>query len=136
MTAITVLPEHILKLMSAKDRAALGRGALTAEEAMDKCATREESKMHDLIIADLKRRKIPFIHASMKRRVRDLPVGWPDFTVFAHGETALVELKALGGKLSDDQKRVIAELEHSGSKVLVTCNTAAAINYIKTELDL
>jgi len=99
-----ILPERWLQMMSAKDRAALGRGAMTAAEAMDKCAAREEGKIHDLLIKELQRRDIYYIHASMHKR-STIKKGAPDFHVIHKGKAVALEIKAPGGSVSDDMEK-------------------------------
>ena len=63
-----------------------------------------------------------------------LPLGYPDLTVMRNGRAVLIEVKAKGGVLSDDQKECHAELALTGNRVLVAYDLQTAIDYIRREL--
>jgi hypothetical protein len=53
-----------------------------------------------------------------------------------HGKlVALVEFKAPGGTLSQDQKECIAELRRDGTPVLVTEDLGEAIKFLREHLE-
>ena len=100
----TILPERLLKLLSNKDRESLGRGNMTSQEAAVKYLAREEGKIHDLLIKELQRRDIYYIHASMHKR-STIKKGAPDFHVIHKGKAVALEIKAPGGSVSDDMEK-------------------------------
>jgi len=65
-----------------------------------------EAKEHERLMGWLSRNEIEFIHASCRRKVKDLEPGWEDFTVLFRDRYLLVEIKVEGGSLSADQERV------------------------------
>lgn len=137
-----VLPDHVLRLMSPADRAKLGPAGTLASEAQERWQKREERKMHDELGAFLRLKQIPHIHARMDQK-STIRAGWPDFTCMLrdrfcipqhHARVVCVELKAVGGVLSQAQREVIAELERAGVPVLVATSSGEAIQFIISEL--
>lgn len=120
------LPDSMLRLMSKEDRQSIGQS--TASEAQQKWKKREEKKMHQTFEQDLIRRKWPYIHSRMDKP-STIRKGWPDFTVMHAGKVVCIELKALGGVLSEDQRQCIAELRCDNTPVMVTEDIGEAIRF-------
>jgi len=78
----------------------------TSEERTAQALRGTETKEHEHLMGWLSRNEIEFIHASCRRKVKDLEPGWEDFTVFFQDRYLLVEIKVEGGSLSADQERV------------------------------
>jgi hypothetical protein len=74
------LPEHVLRLMSARDRALLGKGGLTASEAIAMYNKRLEREEQRLFARELERFRLPYYwHRTDKRT--GATCGTPDFIV-------------------------------------------------------
>ena len=52
-----------------------------------------ESKEHDVVMAWASWNGLYIIHARCRRRVHDLPPGWPDFNLIYGNKIPLVEMK-------------------------------------------
>jgi|SRR5262245_34514461 len=73
-------PEHVLRLMSARDRALLGKGGLTASEAIAMYNKRLEREEQRLFARELERFRLPYYwHRTDKRT--GATCGTPDFIV-------------------------------------------------------
>lgn len=126
----TVLPEHILRLMSSQDRKSLGKGAMTADEAVQKFSAKREKEMHDIFSQWLNLNGIPFIHARTDKR-STIQVGWPDFTVIHKGRAVCVEFKMPYAKIDVKQFETIDRLQREGTPVFICHNHAEAIEHLK-----
>ncbi len=98
----TELPDTMLKMMSAKDRDALG--VQTAEEAMAKFVARNERELQVCIGNLLRLRGIWFYCARTDKRTTTAK-GCPDFLFAANCHPIAWEVKHGKGKLSADQER-------------------------------
>lgn len=130
-----VLPDNLLRLMSAEDRRALGKGGQTASEAQRKWQRGEERKLHEGLAQWLRLRGIPHVHGRMDK-ASTIRKGWPDFTALYGGRAACVELKAPGGRLSAEQEEVLSELAAASVPATVATTLEEAIAFLKAELDL
>ena len=90
---------------------------------------RQEDELHDQVEAFLRRNDIPYVHSRMDKP-STIRKGWPDFTAMRKGWVACVELKGPHGKLSDDQKEVIMELQGAGVPVEVCDNLMKATKFL------
>lgn len=104
---------------------------------------RDESYIQNLCESYLTMRHLPYLHltTAIKRRIAGrfytLPVegmtGYQDLIIFLpKARVLLVELKSEKGKLSDDQKRVFAELGKKAHLVF----TVRSFDEFKELLDL
>lgn len=59
--------------------------------------------------------------------------GWPDLFIFAEGRVILVELKAAGGRLSDDQRTLRHMLNYLGHPVRVVRSFKRFIEVVEGE---
>ncbi len=75
-----------------------------------------EKDLQRLCEHELTRRGIEFLHLSPKAREK---VGWPDLVFCQDGAACAVELKAVDGKLSDDQVRVMDAMRSNGWECIV-----------------
>ena len=82
-------------------------------------AVEREGGLHDKIIAECKRRGWKYVHSRMDRRTT-VGEGVCDFIIYADGARMFhMEIKALKGKLSMEQRIFITWVEHLGHKVHV-----------------
>jgi len=122
--------------MDPLDRKNLGKSGMLPSEAAQKQNYREENRMHEQYSGWLRRNGLLYLHASPNKR-STLPVGWPDFTVFGAGaKTLFVEFKTKRGKLSDDQKAVMADLTRFGHVAGVLGCYETAVEFTKQEFGL
>lgn len=121
-----ILPDHVLKLMSDRDRAELGKAGWLASECLEKAEQRSERASQKTFASWLGLRGIYFIQARSDKR-STIRVGHPDFTIFARGRVLFVEMKSPTGRLSEEQQRCIAELTAEGFPVVIARNALEAI---------
>ena len=126
------LPEHILRRMNKKDRAALGKAGQTAEEARMVCRTRMERTEQRLFAQELSRLDFPFVWHRTDRKTA-ATLGTPDFIVGLNGQTLWIEFKALGGALSYEQTKFLARLGRQRIALHVCCGAAEAIRLLHKE---
>jgi hypothetical protein len=114
-----VLPENILRCLSPADRKSLGKAGMTAEEALQRAAIRNERHLQTLIVNLLRLRGIePLWHRT--DRTSAATIGWPDITFavmrppnigWANTLSAcLWEVKLPGQPLSPEQEKMIGVL--------------------------
>jgi hypothetical protein len=111
-----IIPEHLLVLMSKEDRKFLGKTGFTAQEVADLIDKKTEKQIHDDIESYLRRNRIPYDHSRMDKKSTN-KVGDPDFKVYVRNRVLFMEIKKPGGKLSDEQKVRINELNAAGNEV-------------------
>lgn len=104
-----IVPDRLARLMSPADRRALG--TLLPEERAAKIEAGREAVLQRLCEQELSRRGIVFLHLSPRAREKK---GWPDLTFALAGRPFAVELKMLGGRLSEDQQRLLARMAVNG----------------------
>jgi hypothetical protein len=111
------LTEQQWDLASPADQKKFKRGRTYKTEAMLKCATAIERKIHDQFIGFLRRHEIPYVHSSTVKK-SSIQAGHPDFTILKP-PWFFIEFKVKPNGLTADQKTRIAELEAAGNKVFV-----------------
>lgn len=113
-----ILPENILRCMSAKERKAIGAGAMTSSEANAVYEDRLEKELHKLINGYLRQRGIVPGHQRMDKK-SNMKAGYPDF-VFVVRDSNLkpvpIAIEAKVGKnvLTDDQVNVMKQMIMNG----------------------
>lgn len=131
MTITGPLPEHVLRLMSARDRALLGKGGLTASEAIAMYNKRLEREEQRLFARELERFRLPYYwHRTDKRT--GATCGTPDFIVGVSGRTLWIEFKAQGGELSNAQIEFATRLGVQGLRLHI-CRSATEAVKLLTE---
>lgn len=108
-----VIPEAWLKMMRPEDRKALGKAGLTADEAYQKFADRQEKNLHKLIWAELTRRGIVVIHSRMDRKSTTIK-GLPDFCFVHYSVPYAIEVKTQTGQLTREQKITMQRMALNG----------------------
>ena len=120
------LPDRILKCMSARDRAGLGKAGITSHAAIAKAEQRLERDEQRIFSRELVRRSLPFYwHRTDKRT--GATVGTPDFIVGVAGETLWIEFKAPGGVLSNAQIEFATRLGAQGLRLHICRSATEAI---------
>lgn len=139
---MTVLPEHILKRMSADERKKFGKSGLLASEGQAKIDIVSERKVHSQIENWLRQRGIFFIHSRTDKRTTNAK-GVPDF-LFAWwsdhrskkfhipAEPVAIEVKVNGNTLSPEQLAVKAQMEANGWNYLVV----SSLDELRVYLDV
>lgn len=90
---------------------------------------RNEAALLRKVTKWLKQRDIPYIRLAMQRGVTS---GWPDLLILpGDGAALFVELKRYGGKLTELQKRRIADLWAWGYRVEWFDDFDECINWIQ-----
>ena len=123
------LPDRILKCMSARDRAGLGKAGITSYAAIAKAEQRLERDEQRIFSRELVRRSLPFYwHRTDKRT--GATVGTPDFIVGVAGETLWIEFKAPGGVLSNAQIEFATRLGAQGLRLHICRSATEAIKLL------
>ncbi len=91
-------------------------GRQEARQTGGKLAAAQEKQLQSQCESLLMRQGIAYLHLSPRAREQK---GWPDLTFVVRGVPHAVELKSAQGKLSDDQRRVLAQMEVNGWRVHV-----------------
>ena len=130
---MTVLPDHVLRLMDPAERKALGKAGTTSAEAQAKHQRTAEKKIHETVARWLTLHKIPFIHSRMDK-ASTIRKGWPDFTILCGGRAFCLELKAQGGVLSPEQKQCLADIAATGTPCKVAYSEAEALAWLKQSI--
>lgn len=87
---VTVLPDRIARMLTPAERAKMGKGAMTAEEAIAKADARTERELQEQIRTLLEaHRGIVVIWSRMDRKATT-PPGTPDF-IFAVGPPDVIK---------------------------------------------
>jgi hypothetical protein len=133
--------QRIIDLMDPKDREEnLPKPIrLTSSERRAADERKAELAMHNQFSAYLNLRKAVFgyVHANPRKR-STIRRGWPDFTVFCKvmlgprpkTAAALIEFKAVGGRISPDQLQCFGELSAAGIDVVICTTTGDAIEQL------
>ena len=108
------ITDKVARMMSAEDRKAAG--VLLPEERQRKLEAKEEKELERMCELELTRRGIEKLHLSNRAREKK---GWPDLTFAIESQPFAVELKTATGRVSEDQKRVMARLKANGWTVRV-----------------
>lgn len=123
--------EHIAKLLTPAERKR--ERVVTASEARDRAAIRDEKTIQQQIATDLRRRGIEFINPPMHKRSM-LPSGWPDFTLAINGAAVAWECKVWGEKPDAHQLERHAAMSRNGWRVRTIYSLADAQAHLR-ELD-
>jgi hypothetical protein len=129
-----IIPANLLRRMDPAARAQYDKAGWLPEETLAKASKALERQEHAIVCNWLSLHQIEFIHAWTARRVRDLPPGWPDFTLFYGKGQLLIEMKVQGGRLSKEQIDRHAGLASNGTVVVITGSASNAIALIKAWL--
>lgn len=109
----TVLPNHILRLVPAIERAKMGKAGLTADECFARAEIRNERDLQKLLVNYLRQKQIEPIVSIFGRKTTN-NIGTPDilFAVFVDGQiTACAwEVKTKSGKLTMEQHQMALRL--------------------------
>jgi hypothetical protein len=87
-----------------------------------------ETEDHANYIAWLKKKGLAYDHHRTDQRPTNTK-GHPDFEVYEDGRVLFLEMKKLGGKISKDQEKRIAELKSAGMMVRIAFSSTEAISY-------
>jgi hypothetical protein len=111
-----ILPEHVLKLVSAKDRAELGKAGLLASEANEKGVARAERELQGEIVQYLNLQGIAVLwHRTDKRS--HATIGWPDLTFCKDGVPWGIEVKTSEGRVRPEQYETMRKMGLNGWQV-------------------
>lgn len=107
------IPDKVLRLMPAEERARLGKAGRTLVEVFAEEDRRAERKIQQEIAQFLRMRDIPFDWKAMHRK-STATVGWPDFTLAYRGIPLALEAKTATGKCSPEQAALHTKLAAHG----------------------
>ncbi len=125
---MSVLPEHVLRLMTPEERARIGQQS--ASEAQDSCGANLERRQQKLFVSWMQLVGLYYIQARADKR-STIRVGHPDFTIFHSQKVLLIEMKSDLGVLSVDQQECGLSLVNQGFVVLICRNASEAIDQTK-----
>lgn len=92
-----------------------------------------ERGIHEAFIAWLRKLEIPYVYHRADKK-SGIQSGWPDFTVLWCSHCVCIEVKTEKGRLSKDQKRVIAFIRKSGNRVEVCRSCEQCVEAVKNIL--
>ena len=110
-----LVPDKTVSMMNQADRKALG--LVAPEERQHKAEEMAEKDLQRLCEQELSRRRIAYLHLSFRAREKK---GWPDLTFVLPTEWGkpgipwAVELKTASGKVTDEQKTMLRDMELNG----------------------
>jgi hypothetical protein len=134
----SILPDHVLKLMTEKDRKAYAKSigqptaGMTAAEATAAALGKQEKWMQQQFASFCGLKGLKYHWCAMDRKTGGTP-GWPDFIVIVEGTVCFIEFKSSTGRLSKDQEDLQLALKKAGVPTLVTRSLALAIDFIKAQ---
>lgn len=111
------IPEHILKRMNKEDRPD-GIPGMTRSEIDQKNEIKSERQIQNQIYNYLTLLGIVFYNARMDKR-STIGVGLPDFAFAFHGVPVALEVKALTGKVTEEQNKCQLKMSLNGWQVYV-----------------
>lgn len=132
---MSLVPENILKCMSASDRRKYAKGQFTAQEVYAKVANKDEKQEHNRFIGWLHRHELDYTH-SRTDKPATIQKGQADFHVWRGERHCFVEFKSELGRLSPEQKEFIARQCERGTPILVTQSYIEAGQFVVTTLGL
>jgi hypothetical protein len=118
-----VLPDNILKCLSAEDRARLGKVGMTAEETLEAGKEKAEKQIQSEIAQYLRLHEIEFIWPDSRKKSH-LPEGWPDFTFCYRGVACGVEAKTPSGTVEPHQILRHEQMRRNGWVVIIARSVA------------
>ena len=121
-----IIPENIRRRMRPEDRQAIGKPAMTNEDAQAKINGKREKELQENIANLLRQRNIWFMRQRMDRKTTGT-LGAPDFLFAINGRACAFEVKLPGGKLTDDQMRAIVAMTNNGWFFRVVHSEAEAL---------
>jgi hypothetical protein len=127
-----LIPENLLRLMSAADRKVFGRAGWTIADVQERVDLRLERKLHADFSGFLRRHedRIALVHHTNPTKRTRSTIGEPDYCIhFMSGKTAFLEFKVNGNKLSRQQEIISAKLRSAGFQFLVTGSYEEAISF-------
>jgi hypothetical protein len=108
------LPEKVLRLLSPADRKSLGRGIMTADEAVAKAHAKSERELQNQIDNLLRLKGIVAIRSRMDKKT-STNVGTPDFLFAIDVQKVEVpialEAKLGNERLSEEQSKMRTDME-------------------------
>lgn len=108
-----ILPEHVLKLVSAEDRKKLGKAGVTAAEAAEKGLARAERELQGEIVQYLNLQRIEVLwHRTDKKS--HATIGWPDLTFCKDGVPWGIEVKTDAGRVRPEQYETMRKMTCNG----------------------
>lgn len=113
---MTYLPEQTLRLMSAADRAKLGKAGVTMREASAKYISREEKRLQQEMQGWLTIKGIVVGRQRMDKK-SNMPLGWPDLVFCIKGEAFAIEVKLSGRMPEPDQEHMLRRMKENGWRV-------------------
>lgn len=129
MTIRGPIPEHVRRLMQPEVRQELD--APIQAEADERFIARAEKQLQNNIAALLTERNITFFRQRMDRRTTGLK-GQPDFLFAVNGRACAVECKTMDGKLTQEQKNVLIDLQADGWRTWICRSEMDFLTWLKT----
>lgn len=132
---MALVPENILRCMSAEDRRRYAKGQFTAMEVYERVAAKDEKKEHNRFISWLRRHDLDYTHSRTDKR-STIQKGVADFHIWKGERHCFVEFKSEFGKLSQEQKDFLARQCERGTPVLVSQSYIEASHFVVETLRL
>ena len=113
-----ILPEHVLRCVSAEDRKKLGPAGVIADEVREKGLARAERQLQGEIVQYLRLHGIEVLWHRTDKRSR-ATVGWPDLTFCKHGVPWGLEIKTFSGRVGPEQAETMRRMRINGWQTAV-----------------
>ena len=134
---LDVLPENILRCMSAEDRATHAKlvghpnAGKTSDELRQSAINKDEKAAQKEIANYLRMKGIEFINPAMNKK-SPLPEGWPDFTLALPKHPIGLEVKVWGQKPRPEQEARHQKMRNNGWNVFVVSGVAEVVDILNT----
>ena len=125
-----ILPDNILKRMSAADRKLMGKAGITADEAALKCVARSERDLQRIVIAWLRHRGYTVIVSAMHMATSN-NVGTPDLLLAVKGRALAIECKMPGCSPTEDQLKMMQAMRLDGWVTIVIQHLEQVVSVIR-----
>ena len=127
---VAILPDNILRKMSAADRSKLGKAGRTYSEVCAAKAVRNEADLQKQVRQLLNLNCCAVLQAPQGKASR-MPAGWPDFTFSLNGRACAIECKTATGVVSPDQDAMIRKMVQDRWLVCIARSLNDAATFVK-----
>lgn len=112
------LSDKMLRMISAQDRAPMGKAGITYAEAQVKADVKSERELQNQIENWLRLNSIPAFRQRMDRK-SNMPIGTPDFLVCWRGCFYAFEVKVGNNKPTKEQEQCLDAIRAAGGFAFV-----------------
>lgn len=114
----TQLTDKMLGMMSAEQRAPLGKAGVTYAEANAKAEVRSEKQLQTLCENYARQHGIPFFRQRMDRK-SNMKIGTPDAFMCVRGQFVAIEFKVGKNQLTQEQADCLRDIVKNGGDAVI-----------------